>query len=221
MSTTSYTDDDVSALAARFEGADAETIVSWAADTFGAGLCAASSMADTALVDLVARIAPSTEVVFLDTQYHFAETLATLDAVRARYPIPVRVMTPSVEPDERWRHDTDGCCHVRKVEPLERALAGRTAWLTGVRRADSNVRADIPVVQRDRRGLVKVNPLATWSDAQLDAYFAAHQVPTHPLLAQGYPSIGCWPCTRKPEAGESARAGRWAGQDKTECGLHL
>jgi phosphoadenosine phosphosulfate reductase len=123
--------------------------------------------------------------------------------------------------DDRWKIDTDGCCAARKVAPLEEALAGRDAWMSGLRRADDPSRAETPIVSRDRRGLVKVNPLATWSDADVDAYVAEHDVVTNPLLQRGYPSIGCWPCTRPVGPGEDARAGRWSGSTKTECGLHL
>ena len=131
------------------------------------------------------------------------------------------MLTPDREPDELWRTDTDACCQARKVDPLARHMAERAAWLTGLRRAESDSRRDAAIVQRDGRGLVKVNPLATWTDEQVDAYILEHDVPVNPLLFDGYPSIGCWPCTRRVEPGEDARAGRWAGSDKTECGLHL
>jgi phosphoadenosine phosphosulfate reductase len=164
---------------------------------------------------------PGIEVVFLDTQYHFPETLTTAERVRKRYALELRVLTPDREPDDLWRTDTDACCDVRKVQPMARHLAGRTAWMSGLRRAESEARRDAAIVERDRRGLVKINPLASWADADVDAYIAEHDVPVNPLLFDGYPSIGCWPCTRRVEAGEDARSGRWAGSSKTECGLHL
>jgi phosphoadenosine phosphosulfate reductase len=211
---------EVASAAADLEGAPADEVVGWAVATFGSRLAIAASMTDAVLIDVASRVAPGIEVIFLDTQYHFQETLATAEAVRDRYPIRLRVVWPEPRPDDLWRTDPDACCHARKVLPMGRALEGRDAWLSGVRRADSPLRAAVPVVERDRRGLVKVNPLAAWSDADVAAYIAAHDVPVNPLVAQGYPSIGCWPCTRPVAEGEGGRAGRWAGHAKTECGLH-
>jgi phosphoadenosine phosphosulfate reductase len=204
----------------RFEHATAGEIVTWAVGAFGDGLCLAASMADAVLIDVAARVDPGIEVVFLDTQYHFAETLETAERVRRRYRLRLTVLRPDREPDDLWRTDTDACCRVRKVEPLDRHLAGRRAWMSGLRRADSTERAHTPIVHRDRRGLVKINPLATWSDDDVAAYVAANDVPLNPMLFDDYPSIGCWPCTQRVAPGEAARAGRWAGSLKTECGLH-
>ena len=179
-------------------------------------------MADAVLIDVATRVAPDVEVVL-----HRHRLPLPRDAGDGRRACAVATTstcassTPEVPLDDRWQTDTDGCCAARKVAPLEEALADKDAWLSGLRRADSADRADTPIVERDRRGLVKVNPLATWSDAEVDAYIAAHDVPINPLLAQGYPSVGCWPCTRAVAEGEDARAGRWAGSTKTECGLHL
>ena len=215
---------DTATLATQFEDATAEEIVAWAAATFGDGLVTLCAMtSDAVLVDLIARHAPGTEVVFLDTGHHFAETLETHVRIRERYADRVQfaVATSGLAPAEQWQSHPDGCCHVRKVEPMEAALVGRRAWITGMRRADSPVRAETPVVQTDKRGLVKINPIAKWSDASLAAYLAIHDVPQHPLLDQGYPSIGCQPCTRRVADGEDLRAGRWAGSGKTECGLHV
>jgi len=178
-------------------------------------------MGDAVLIDVASRVAPGIEVIFLDTQYHFQETLATAERIRDRYPIRLRVVWPEVRPDDLWRTDPDACCQARKVLPMQRALQGRTAWLSGVRRADSPLRQQMPVVQRDRRGLVKVNPLIGWSDDDVAGYIAEHDVPVNPLVEQGYASIGCWPCTRPVRDDEDARAGRWEGSSKTECGLHL
>jgi phosphoadenosine phosphosulfate reductase len=215
---------DTATLATDLEASSADDIVAWAAATFGndlVTLCAMTS--DAVLVDLVAKHAPGTDVVFLDTGHHFTETLETHVRLRERYGDRVNfvVATSGLAPATQWQTDPDGCCHVRKVEPMESALSGRRAWITGMRRADSSVRADTPVVQTDKRGLVKVNPIATWSDSTLAAYLDVHEVPQHPLLNQGYPSIGCEPCTRRIGDGEDLRAGRWAGKGKTECGLHL
>jgi phosphoadenosine phosphosulfate reductase len=219
--TSTLTDADLAAQSAAFERAPAEEIVGWAAETFGDGLCVTTSLTDAVVLDLAARVAPGIEVVFLDTQYHFAETLATLDVVRERYPVRLTVRRPDRPLDDLWRTDTDACCHARKVVPLDEALAGKAAWLSGLRRADSTERAETPIVTRDQRGLVKVNPIATWSDDDLALYIRLHDVPVNPLVARGYPSIGCWPCTQPVAPGADARAGRWAGTAKTECGLHL
>jgi phosphoadenosine phosphosulfate reductase len=218
MFPTRFTDER--ALADRLEHEPAEEIVAWAVALFGPRLAIAASMTDGVLIDVASRVAPGIEVIFLDTQYHFQETLATAEVVRDRYPIRLRVIWPEARPDDLWRTDPDACCHARKVLPLERALRGRQAWLSGLRRADAPGRAGVRVLQRDRHGRVKINPLAHWTDEQLAEYIAIHDVPVNPLVAQGYASIGCWPCTRAVGEGEERRAGRWDGSDKTECGLH-
>ncbi|HEX6786325.1 MAG TPA: phosphoadenylyl-sulfate reductase, partial [Acidimicrobiales bacterium] len=192
---TPLSDDSLRQVAERLDGAPAADIVRWATTMFGRRLAIAASMTDAVLIDVASRVAPGIEVIFLDTQYHFQETLATAEAIRDRYPIRLRVVWPDVRPDNLWRTDPDACCHARKVLPMERALRGRVAWLSGLRRADSRARAHTPVVQRDRRGLVKVNPLAAWSDEDVAGYIAAHDVPVNPLVDRGFPSIGCWPCT--------------------------
>lgn len=198
-------------------------MVRWLVDTVPVErLIVASAMtSDTVLVDVAAKVAPGIDVLFLDTGYHFAETLQTVEAVGQRYPIRLVVAPAPPIGDERYATDPDGCCHQRKVVPLEQGLAGRLGWISGVRRADSAVRADTPFVQIDKRGLIKLNPLAAWTDAELATYAVIHEVPLNSLLDEGYPSIGCWPCTRKPSDGEHARAGRWSEHAKTECGLHL
>lgn len=221
MSTVDLTDADLATLSATFEATPADEIVRWAVDAFGTSLCLAASMADAVLIDVATRVDPSIEVVFLDTQYHFPETLATAQRVQERYKLELRVLTPDREPDDLWRTDTAGCCDARKVQPMARHLAKRSAWMSGLRRAESDERRAAPIVERDSRGLVKINPLATWTDDQVDAYIAERDVPVNPLLFDGYPSIGCWPCTQRVAAGEDPRSGRWAGSSKTECGLHL
>lgn len=221
MSTVDLTDADLATLSATFEATPADEIVRWAVDAFGTSLCLAASMADAVLIDVATRVDPSIEVVFLDTQYHFPETLATAKRVQERYKLELRVLTPDREPDDLWRTDTAGCCDARKVQPMARHLAKRSAWMSGLRRAESDERRAAPIVERDSRGLVKINPLATWTDDQVDAYIAERDVPVNPLLFDGYPSIGCWPCTQRVAAGEDPRSGRWAGSSKTECGLHL
>ncbi|MCC6438055.1 MAG: phosphoadenylyl-sulfate reductase [Acidimicrobiales bacterium] len=217
--------EELADAAARLEHASPKQVVAWAADRFGDGLVATVSFEDAALAHLVAANAPAAEIAFLDTQYHFAETWWLVDKLRERFGDAFRlaVLRPdaSVRPDDRWLTDTEGCCAVRKVEPLRRAIAGRSAWITGIRRVDGPTRADAPVLQWDERwGVVKINPIVAWDDDDLAGYLLAHDLPRHPLADRGYPSIGCWPCTRPVAEGEDKRAGRWAGSAKTECGLH-
>ncbi len=218
------TDDELAELAERFEHAPAGEVLRWAGATFGADLVVAAAMTlDVVLVDLAAQAIPGVEVVFLETHEHFPETLATAAAVERRYPIVLRryAPDPAAVVEKQYLTDPNACCNARKVLPLERALAGRKAWVTGMRRVDADTRVEIPVVQRDKRGLVKINPIASWTDEDIASYAADHDVPLNPLLQQGYPSIGCAPCTRQVAPGEHGRAGRWAGQGKTECGLHV
>ena len=212
---------ELAEASARLEVSGAGAAITWAADRFGDSLVIAGSFQDAVLVDIAERAAPGIEIVFLDTQYHFAETLWFVEQLRRRYDLNLTVVDPLVEPDDRWQRDLQGCCGVRKVEPLARALAGKDAWITGLRRVDAPTRAAAPVVSWDlARSMVKVNPLAAWTDADVEGYLADHDLPRHPLAERGYPSIGCWPCTRPVAAGEDPRAGRWSGSDKTECGLH-
>ena len=166
MTTATLTDADLATISSNLESATASEIVAWAVDTFGDGLCLAASMADAVLIDVATRVHPSIEVVFLDTQYHFPETLATADRVKKRYKLELRVLTPDRDPDDLWRTDTDACCDARKVQPMAKHLATRTAWMSGLRRAESDSRRDAAIVSHDSRGLVKINPLATWSDAR-------------------------------------------------------
>lgn len=215
-----FSADELIELNTRFEHAPAGTIIRWAHETFGAGLCLTASMQDTVLIDLAVKIDPNIEVIFLDTGYHFPETLETAEAVRARYDLNLNIVSPLVDLDDRWMDDPDGCCQVRKVEPMNRALADKTAWLSGLRRDESSTRSTAPIVSLDRRGLVKVNPLAGWTHDDVAGYATDHDLISNPLLATGFPSIGCWPCTRKVREGEDPRAGRWTGFAKTECGIH-
>lgn len=212
---------DLTAATARLDGAPAEDVIAWAHERFGGGLVLAASFTDCVLIDVAARVVPRLPVVFLDTQYHFPATLSFVEQVRARYDLDLRVVRPLVAPDDLWRTDAESCCRIRKVEPLARALRGRTAWMTGLRRAESPTRSAAAGIGWDAsRGLVKVNPLIAWTDADVEAYSAARDLPRHPLAVRGYTSMGCWPCTRPTTEGEHARAGRWAGTPKTECGLH-
>jgi phosphoadenosine phosphosulfate reductase len=211
------------------EGAPAEEIAKWATDTFGARFCVTSSMADAVVAHLFSRVAPGVDVVFLDTGLHFPETLKVRDTVAATMKVNVRSIRPRMTVGQQdgefgprlFARNPDECCFLRKVEPLERALADYDAWATGLRRDESPTRGNTPVVAFDaRRGKVKVNPIAAWTQADVDAYIAQWDVPVNELFAKGYSSIGCWPCTRRTQPGEDPRAGRWALFEKTECGLH-
>ncbi|MET9254310.1 phosphoadenylyl-sulfate reductase [Streptomyces sp. NPDC003717] len=211
------------------EEAGALEVLRWAAAAFGSGLCVTSSMEDAVVVHLASRALPGVDVVFLDTGYHFEETIGTRDAVEAVMDVNVITLTPRrtvAEQDAEYgpklyERDPDLCCALRKVRPLQEGLEGYTAWVTGLRRDESESRADVPVVGWDeRRQKVKVSPIARWTQDDVDAYVAEHGVLTNPLLTDGYASVGCAPCTRRVLAGEDARAGRWAGRAKTECGLH-
>ncbi|MFJ6674353.1 phosphoadenylyl-sulfate reductase [Actinosynnema sp. NPDC091369] len=221
----------VIAEAASVELADAsaEEALAWTARTFGESWIVASNMQDAVLVDLATKVKPDVDVLFLETGYHFAETIGTRDAVDLVYP-EVHIVNAAAEQsvaDQEAefgllnRTDPNRCCRLRKVIPLQRTLKNYDAWVTGVRRVDAPTRANTPIVQwDDRNGLVKVNPIAPWSDEQFNAYIAEHGILENPLVQAGYPSIGCAPCTAKPLPGADARSGRWAGLAKTECGLH-
>lgn len=200
-------------------------VLRWAFDTFGVGnVAVTSSFEDAVLVHLAVSVDPAADIVLLDTQYLFAETWWLVEQMQQRFDINVRVVRPrpEVQRDNLWQTDIESCCGARKVEPLARALDGKAAWVTGVRRADGPTRANTPVVSYDiNRNLVKINPLATWTDDDMALYAEINDLPANPLSARGYPSIGCWPCTRPVAAGEDRRGGRWSGSAKTECGLHV
>lgn len=204
----------------RFEGAHPREVISWAVDRFGPYLSLAASMGDAVLIDLAVAVDPAIEVVFIDTGYHFDETLGFVEVVRRRFGLNLRIMTVAPHNDELWRVDPESCCSAVKVGQLDRALAAKQAWMSGLRRDEAPSRANAPIVGLDLRGLVKVNPLATWTDADVEAYAAARNLPVHPLVADGYTSIGCAPCTQRPTDPNDPRSGRWAGTDRTECGLH-
>ena len=204
-------------------------ILAWAAETYGEKLIVASNMQDAVLVELGAAARPGVDVLFLETGYHFAETLGTRDAVAHVHGVRIVEATPELTVAEQdaqhgkdlFRTDPNACCGMRKVEPLRRTLAGYDAWATGVRRVEAPTRANTPLVTWDERhDLVKINPITHWTDDQMDAYIAEHGVLVNPLVGEGYPSIGCRPCTAKPAPGADPRSGRWAGTSKTECGLH-
>ena len=219
----------VSHMGAELELAPAETIIEWAAATFGERFCVTSSMGDALLAHLAAKVVPGVDVVFLDTGYHFAETIGTRDAVAATMDVNVVTITPPLtiaEQEERYgkdlyKSDPDLCCKLRKVDPLATSLDGYDAWASGLRRAETSNRVIAPVIGWDaRKSKVKVSPIARWSDEQVERYIAENGVLVNPLVYDNYPSIGCWPCTRRVAPGEDPRSGRWAGTNKTECGLH-
>ncbi|GLZ04653.1 phosphoadenosine phosphosulfate reductase [Actinomadura sp. NBRC 104412] len=223
-------EDIVESASAALEGASPLEIVRWAAATFGDRICLTSSMSDAALIHLVSKVKPGIDVLFVDTGYHFAETIGTRDAVESVYPVNVINVTPSRTVEEQdealgprlYGRNPDLCCHLRKVEPLGRALEGYMAWFSGIRRDETASRRDRKVVEWDRkRSMVKVNPILDWSQEDMDNYIADNGVIVNPLHYDGYPSIGCKPCTRPVAPGEDPRSGRWAGMGKTECGIHL
>lgn len=215
----------------RLADATAQEVVAWAGETFGRSLAVACSMAgDTVLPHLVSRVVPGVDVLFLQTGYHFAETIGTRDALAAVIEANVIDVLPVQTVAEQdaeygprlYERNPTLCCQLRKVDPINRELAGYEAWVTGIRREDNALRANAGLVEWDEaHQMVKINPLAAWTFDDVLDYAGAHQVPVNLLLTDGYPSIGCEPCTRRVEPGEDPRAGRWAGLAKTECGLHL
>ena len=216
-----YTDEELAELNREFERLPASKIIQWAVDSFSPHLCLSASMNDAVLIDLAVKVDPAIEVVFIDTGYHFPETLETVERVRRRYGLNLRIMTVPPHDEELWKVDPENCCSAVKVGQLDRALAGKAAWMSGLRRSEAATRASAPIVARDLRGLVKINPIATWTDLDVEGYIADHDVPVNPLKEQGYLSIGCQPCTQLPTDPDDPRSGRWAGRAKTECGLHL
>ena len=215
--------------AAELDGASAEELLRWTDEHFGDDYVVASNMQDGVLVSMAAAVRPGVDVLFLDTGYHFAETIGTRDAVEAVYGVNVVNTAPehSVAEQDKlfgknlFERDAGECCRMRKVEPLSKALKGYSAWVTGIRRVEAPTRANAPLISFDKAfGLVKINPIAAWSDDDMQAYIEEHDILVNPLVDEGYPSIGCAPCTQKPAEGADPRSGRWAGQSKTECGLH-
>lgn len=220
----------VSHMGAELELAPATDIIEWAVATFGERFCITSSMSDAVLAHLAAQVAPGIDVVFLDTGYHFPETIGTRDAVAATLDVNVLTIGPTMtvaEQDEKYgkdlfKSDPDLCCKLRKVTPLSTSLAGYDAWATGLRRAETHNRVIAPVIGWDaKKGKVKVSPIARWSDEDVERYIAENGVLVNLLSYDGYPSIGCWPCTRRVAPGDDPRSGRWAGTNKTECGIHM
>jgi phosphoadenosine phosphosulfate reductase len=215
---------------AELAGATAEEILGWALDKFHPRMAVAASMGETVVAHMAGRLRSDVPVVFLDTGYHFAETIGTADAVETVYPVDLVRVRPALtvaEQDELYgeklyERDPDLCCKMRKVEPLERGLAPYMAWASGLRREEASSRADAKPIEWDaKRQRVKVNPIVDWTETDVETYIAEHGVLVNPLLSDGYGSIGCAPCTRRLLPGEDKRAGRWSGQNKVECGIHL
>jgi len=223
--------DELIDLNARFEGADPATIIAWAAERFMPAIAATSSFQtqSVALLHLISRVRPDLPVIFLDTGYHFPETLAYRDRLVERFGLTLRVVRTTMSRaevvrqygDALYRRDPDLCCHIHKVgEPMERALQDLSAWITGIRRDQTANRASTQPVELLPDGRVKVNPLVAWTRHDLWTYIHRHDLPVHPLFSQGYLSIGCAPCTAPVTDSADERSGRWAGTGKTECGLH-
>jgi phosphoadenosine phosphosulfate reductase len=214
-----------------FEAMSAEDVLRWAASEFGDGLCLTCSWQrqSSVLVHMVSELGLDIDVVELDTLLFFQETYETRDRLIERYGLDlIRPEVISVAEQHRregpnlWESNPDRCCHIRKVEPLERALAGYDAWVTGIRREQAPSRAGARRVEwSERYGVWKVQPLVDWDAKRVQAYIHVNEIPYNPLHDVGYPSIGCIPCTRPVLEGEEERAGRWAGSDKLECGIHI
>jgi phosphoadenylyl-sulfate reductase (thioredoxin) len=225
-------DDAIEGAARSLEGRPPEEILAEAAARFGPriGFAAGFGAEGCVVVDVIARHGLPIEAFTLDTGLLFPETRALWRRLEERYGLTIRAVRPRLGVEEQaaqhgprlWERDPDRCCGMRKVEPLAAALDGLDAWVTAIRREQTRERGSARVVERDRRfGIVKVNPLAAWTHAQVWDYVRENDVPVNALHDRGYPSIGCWPCTTPARAGEDPRAGRWRHREKTECGLHL
>lgn len=211
---------ELAEIDARFANAAPGEVIAWAIERFGGNVAMACSFEDIVLLDIALEHKADIEVIFLETGFSFPETTQFVEQICSQRGVNLTVTHPGPEADA-FPCGTDRCCELRKVVPLEGALVGRDAWLTALKRVDGPTRAGIPIVGWDQRfDLVKVNPLATWTDDDIAYYLKDKGLPEHPLWAKGYTSIGCAPVTRPPAPGESRRAGRWAGMDKEECGLH-
>ena len=223
--------EDLEAKAAELETAHPETVLRWAVDEFGSDLALATGFGaeGCVLVAILSKISRDTRIFYLDTDLLFPETYALRDQLEARFGIQFERRATHLSLDDQavkhgerlWERQPNLCCQLRKVEPLREMLSGLRAWVTGIRRDQSPDRAGVAVIEQDEKyGLIKINPLAAWSSSDVWNYIARHNVPYNPLHDRGYPSIGCMPCTTSVQIGETLRAGRWRGTDKTECGIH-
>jgi phosphoadenosine phosphosulfate reductase len=222
--------DEIDALNLQLRDATPQEILRAAVERHGDKLALVSSFGSESavLLHMAAQIDANITVLFLDTGMLFGQTLDYRQRLAAKLGLTdVRDLRPQYQDiaihdssADLWKTDTDACCNIRKVLPLDRALNGFEGWVTGRKRFQGGERLRLKVVERGEKQ-IKFNPLANWSKAEIDAYMIEHDLPAHPLVEFGYPSIGCWPCTKPVEEGQDARAGRWAGQDKTECGIHV
>ncbi len=219
---------DLDGLNGYLEGLSARDILAWARDAFGSGVVASSSFQTQSmpLLHMISDVMPDVEVFFLDTGYHFPETLAYRKRVTGNLGLNIRVLRAdgsgqgSGGHGELYHSDPDLCCYVNKVEPLNLALADKTAWITGIRRDQTASRSQARIIDVRPDGVYKLAPLLSWTESDIAAYIREHDLPEHPLTGMGYASIGCAPCTRPVGADGDARSGRWTDLDKTECGLH-
>lgn len=214
---------NVSTLNKQFETWKPQDIIAWAHATFGEDLVVTSSFGDPVLAHMTWSTVKGSTVTLIDTQYLFAQTMWYAKVLSEQTAGNLKVIAPAetVVADDLWQRDTDTCCAIRKVAPLEHALSDKSAWITGLRRDDSASRASTPVISHDMlRDVIKVNPLANFTQSDYNKYLEIHSLTEHPLASQGFTSIGCWPCTRPSTIDGDARSGRWAGTEKTECGLH-
>lgn len=215
----------------RFERQSPDEILRWTWETFGSKAAASSSFQPQGLplLHLIARVCPEMPIIFLDTGFHFPETLTFRDEMTEHLKLNLVVVRPIIEQSELvarygqglYRRDPDLCCYINKVEPMQRAVADLQAWVSGVRRDQTAHRQQLSILEPQATGLLKVHPILNWTKKEVWQYTDAYNLPSHPLFTQGYLSIGCAPCTRPVFSGEDEREGRWAGMNKTECGLHL
>lgn len=224
---------DLKSASLALEGKTPQEILGWAAQTYQPGLtlaCSFGGPSGMVLLDMIMRIDRTVEVFYLDTDFLFPETHRLRDIAAAKYNFEPKGYMSLLTPLEQaarhgealWASDPDLCCTVRKVEPNRRALEGKRAWISGIRRDQSKTRADIDIVEWDEKfGLVKINPLASWTEADVWKYILDNSVPYNELHDHNYPSIGCTHCTRPVNPGDDPRSGRWQGFDKVECGLHV
>ena len=222
---------DLAARAAELETERPEAVLRWAVEEFGPDIALATGFGaeGCVLVAMLSQISPDSRIFYLDTDVLFSETYALRDQLEVRYGVRFERRATRLSLDDQaveygdrlWERQPDLCCQLRKVEPLRETLGELRAWVTAIRRDQSDQRANIGVVERDEKyGLIKINPLAAWSAIDVWSYIARYDVPYNPLHDRGYPSIGCVPCTTAIQIGETARAGRWRGTEKTECGIH-
>lgn len=225
-----FTAEELAALSLEFETKTPQEIIQWAIETYSPNLAVSSSFQTQSvpLLHMVSRLDPEMLIFFLDTGYHFWETLMFREQLQRE--LNLRVQNLYVDGmwsnflrrfgKELYKSDPDLCCYLRKVQPMQKAMKSVSAWISGIRRDQTENRAHAAILELEPNGLVKINPLLNWSRQEVQSYMKEHNLPSHPLFDRGYRSIGCKPCTRAVLAGESERAGRWAGKDKTECGLH-